>query len=78
MKQLMLIIVELKIVIKESFKELTILGKFTLGPIILVIFIITVISIITIGYPLILINQKYGNQKRSGINLIKSIFYRCK
>ena len=67
------ILTDLKSALTKSLMELTVLGKFLLGPFIVLIFIIIAMSMITIGYPIILCKKRYSVRLRKGI---RNILYR--
>jgi len=70
------VIRDLKDALKESFRELTLFGKITLGPIVALLFLIIAISIVMVAYPLIMFKERYSKQIENGTLKIQQLFYR--
>ena len=73
MKIIKEILIDFKDALIISLRELTILGKFLLGPFIVILFIIIAVTMVTIGYPIILCKKRYSFHCRKGI---RNIFYK--
>ena len=69
------ILYDLSDAVKKFFNELTVFGKMILGPIVVLIFIVITISVIMVGYPFIVLKEKYSKQIENGTNKIKQLFF---
>jgi len=62
--------------LKESLNQLTLIGKITLAPIIVLLFLIMIFSIGILGYPLMMFKIRYDKQLIVHTKKVQRIFYR--